>query len=141
MYLPHLQPIPGLVDLIGEARRRSIPLALASSAPLASVETVLNGLGFRQPPVFASILTERDVRRGKPDPQVYQDSMLRLGVAPERCVVFEDALVGVAAARAAGACCIGLATTYAPELLLEQGAAMVIRNYTDPRLMEWLGWG
>jgi len=141
MYLPHLTPIAGLLELMGEAKRRSMPLALATSAPLASVDTVLQGLGLQQPPVFNSILTELDVRRGKPDPQVYQDSMLRLGVAPERCVIFEDALVGVAAGCAAGARCIGLATTYAPELLLEQGAEMVIADYTDPRLRPWLGWG
>lgn len=140
MYLPHLQPIAGLAGLIGEAKHRAIPIALATSAPLASVETVLAGIGLADPPVFDSILTELDVRRGKPDPQVYQDSMLRLNVAPERCVVFEDALVGIAAGRATGARCIGLATTYAPELLLEQGAEMVIEDYTDPRLMDWLGW-
>ena len=140
MYLPHLKPIPGLVELLAQAKRRSIPLALATSAPLASVATVLDGLGFAKPAVFASILTELDVRRGKPDPQVYQDSMLRLGVAPAGCVVFEDALVGVAAGRSAGARCIGLATTYAPELLLEQGAEMVIDDYTDARLLTWLGW-
>lgn len=140
MYLPHLKPIPGLIELMDEAKRRSMPIALATSAPLASVETVLGGLGFKQPPIFDSILTELDVRRGKPDPQVYQDSMLRLNVSPGRCVVFEDALVGVAAGRSAGARCIGLATTYAPAQLLEQGAEMVIDDYTDSRLAEWLGW-
>lgn len=140
MYLPHLRPIPGLLALLEEAKRRSIPLALATSAPLASVQVVLNGLGIAHPSVFASILTELDVRRGKPDPQVYHDSMVSLGVAPAGCVIFEDAVVGVAAGRAAGARCIGLATTYAPELLLEQGAEMVIHDYTDARLMAWLGW-
>lgn len=140
LYLPHLQPIAGLLALLREARERNLPMALATSAPLSSVNIILNGLGVAEPPVFASILSEMDVRRGKPDPQVYQDSMLRLNREPSECVVFEDALVGIAAGRAAGARCVGLATSYEPGELLERGAELVIADYTDGRLRDLLGW-
>jgi beta-phosphoglucomutase-like phosphatase (HAD superfamily) len=60
---------------------------------------------------FRAIVTGTDVQRGKPDPQVFTVAAERLGVAPNRCVVFEDAPAGVAAARLAGMKCIALLST------------------------------
>jgi len=59
----------------------------------------------------------RDVRRGKPDPEVYLTTAERLGVAPGACVVFEDAPVGIEAARRAGMRAVGVATTCHAETL------------------------
>jgi len=60
---------------------------------------------------FAAVVSGSDVQRGKPDPQIFLLAAQRLGVPPARCVVIEDAPVGVAAAAAAGMACVGLAST------------------------------
>src|SRR6185295_19000823 len=60
---------------------------------------------------FAVIVTGRDVSRGKPDPAIYATCSERLGIPPGRCVVVEDAPVGVTAARAAGMRCVALTGT------------------------------
>ena len=63
-------------------------------------------------PVPRVLLGADDVGRGKPDPEGYLAAARRLGVRPDRCVVFEDTQPGVAAGRAAGARVIGLTTTF-----------------------------
>jgi beta-phosphoglucomutase-like phosphatase (HAD superfamily) len=73
------------------------------------VDLVVDRLGVRD--LLGAIVTGTDVTRGKPDPQVFLLAAGRLDVRPSRCLVFEDAPVGVAAARAAGMRCIGVLST------------------------------
>jgi beta-phosphoglucomutase len=86
-----------------------MPLAVGSSAPRENVELTLELLGRRD--AFAAIVSGEDVTRGKPDPQVYVLAAERLGLPARRCVVVEDAPVGVRAARAAGAAVVALIGT------------------------------
>ena len=139
-FQPHLRPIPGLDALLAEARRRGLKLAVATSAPPASMARVVGGLGWLDPARFDVILTEADVTRGKPDPEIYRRACQRLACPPAAAVVFEDAIVGVQAARAAGATVLGLATSYPESVLVEAGAGWVMQDYLDPRLPQQLGW-
>jgi len=68
-------------------------------------------------PYFAEIVSAEDVSRGKPDPQVFLTAARKIGREPARCVVFEDAHVGLEAARAGGMRAIAVATTHRPEEL------------------------
>lgn len=76
------------------------PLAVASGGHRRIVMTTLKALGIAD--LFAAIVTAEDYRRGKPAPDPFLEAALRLGVAPERCLVFEDTVTGIAAATAAG---------------------------------------
>jgi HAD superfamily hydrolase (TIGR01509 family) len=118
-----------LIELIGELRARGLPLALATSAPAQSVDWILRGLGLTD--VFSVVLSERDVTIGKPNPQIYCKAFERLGCPADRCIVFEDATVGIIAARAAGARCIALSTSFEPAALLNAGAERVIRDFRE----------
>jgi beta-phosphoglucomutase-like phosphatase (HAD superfamily) len=62
---------------------------------------------------FSAIVTGDDVSEGKPDPEVFLCAARRIGCSPGRCVVFEDAPVGIAAARNGGMKVVGVATTHA----------------------------
>ena len=84
-------------------------MAVGSSAPRENVTAAIDRLGVRD--WFDAVVTGSDVQRGKPDPQIFLVAAERLGVPPARCVVIEDAPVGIAAAAAAGMACVGLAST------------------------------
>jgi beta-phosphoglucomutase-like phosphatase (HAD superfamily) len=75
------------------------------------------------------VVAAEDVRRGKPDPEVYLTAARRLGVAPERCLVFEDAVVGVQAARSAGMRAIGVSTAHTEAELRAAGAERAVENF------------
>jgi sugar-phosphatase len=117
--------IPGAAALLA-----SLPAerwAVVTSCVPAVAEGRLQSVGL---PVPRVLVTAADVARGKPDPEGYRLGAARLGVAAERCVVFEDAPAGLAAARAAGARAVGVATTHAAE---ELEADVVVRSLDDVR--------
>src|SRR6185295_2953739 len=97
-----------------------VPLAVATSARRSDAVALLGPLGLLDR--FRTIVAAEDVTRGKPDPEVYLLAAARLGAAADRCLVFEDALVGVRAARGAGMRVVGVATAYEPADLLSAGA-------------------
>ncbi|MBT4867016.1 MAG: HAD-IA family hydrolase [Planctomycetaceae bacterium] len=99
----------GAFDLLSALHAADFALAVGSSGPADNVQMVIEKLGAVD--FFSAAITGSDVDRGKPDPQVFQLAAERLGVSANRCVVVEDAPVGIAAARAAGMKCIGIAST------------------------------
>jgi HAD superfamily hydrolase (TIGR01509 family) len=93
------------------------PVAVVSAALRDEIEPVLAASGLRD--LFALVLSQDDVTRGKPDPQPYLLAAERLGVEPARMLVFEDTDVGVASAKGAGAYVAGLTRTLGAERMAE----------------------
>jgi HAD superfamily hydrolase (TIGR01509 family) len=91
---------PGVVELLDFLRDRELPLAIATSAARATAERNLGRAGLLDR--FAALATRDDVEHPKPAPDLYLEAAKRLGVAPERCVAFEDSSIGIIAAHAAG---------------------------------------
>ena len=109
LYEPHRKTVSGFDDLIAQARQRGVALAVATAAPNANITFTLDGLDLRRH--FDTVVGAADVPRGKPNPDVFLLAAQRCGVAPEHCIVFEDAPLGVEAARRAGMRCVVLTTT------------------------------
>ena len=99
----------GAVELIDALRDAGLQLAVGSSAPPENVTVVLEQLDRQQ--AFAATVNKSDVQRGKPDPQVFLLAAQRLGIAAGKCVVIEDAPVGIQAATAAGMASVALLST------------------------------
>ncbi|MGB7417075.1 MAG: HAD family phosphatase, partial [Thermosynechococcaceae cyanobacterium] len=116
----HIQFLPGLVEFLTQAQTQGFNLGLGTSACRENVELLLahKNLG----DFFEARVIDADVARGKPDPQCYLMVAERLGIRPERCLVFEDAVAGVEAARNAGMTCWGVLTTYSEADLRQAGA-------------------
>ncbi len=131
-----LVPAPGAGELARALKEAGFRLALASSGPKANVELMLEvtGLG-REMDAF---VCAEDVERGKPDPQVFLRAAEGLGLSPSRCVVVEDAAVGVEAARRAGMKVVGVAGGGEGEVL--RGADRVVSSLEElsPRVFEEL---
>ena len=75
------------------------------------------------------VVASEDVWRGKPDPEVYLLAARRLGLEPGACLVFEDSVVGVEAARRAGMPVVGVSTAHAADELSAAGARRVIASF------------
>ena len=103
-----LQALDGAKELLEALRAAGIPQAIGSSAPQANIDAEIDAVGVR--PYFSAIISGAKMP-GKPHPMVYLTAAAALGVPPERCVVFEDAIAGVQAAKAAGMCCIAVTST------------------------------
>ena len=97
--LPRLKAVPEVLEHI-EARHGQIPFAVVSGSALDSVTASLTTLGLLDR--FDTLVCAGDYQRGKPDPEGFLLAASRLGVAPGSCLVFEDTLMGIAAATAAG---------------------------------------
>ncbi|MBC7452802.1 MAG: HAD family phosphatase [Massilia sp.] len=113
LYEPHRKTVSGFDDLIAQATLRGVALAVATAAPNANITFTLDGLDLRKH--FDAVVGAADVARGKPHPDVFLLAAERCGVAPEHCIVFEDAPLGVEAARRAGMRCVVLTTTLPAE--------------------------
>ena len=97
---------PGAEQSIELCARRGMPLAVASSSPYRLIEAALGHFGLRER--FAVVHSAEDEQYGKPHPAVFLTAAAELGVAPRRCVVWEDAPAGVLAAKAASMACIAV---------------------------------
>ena len=101
-----IELLPGAELWLKRLRASGWPQALATSAPRANVDTMVEVLGLVE--YFDAVVASEDVQRGKPDPQVFLLAAERLGVPTYRCIVVEDAAVGVEGARNAGMRSIGV---------------------------------
>jgi len=107
--------LPGVEMWLRTLRDEGIPCVIGSSTHRENITTTLEVLGLGD--LFLAIVTAEDVKRGKPDPEVFLTAAKKIGVEPAHGVVFEDALVGIAAAKAAGMRVVAVATTEPKEKL------------------------
>lgn len=125
VYAPEIRPVRGLVELLEELRRRGIRCAVGSSCCRENVDFVLSNCGITD--YFSCIVSGDRVTRCKPDPEIYLLAAEGLHLPSAECLVFEDARVGITAARRAGAGrIVALATTLPRHTLATQTEADVV---------------
>ncbi len=120
-----LKPLPGVVELVSALAEAGWRQAIGSSAPLANISLLLSATGLAS--YMQAIASGDDVKRGKPDPQVFLLAFDRLGVEPSEGVVIEDAPSGIQAGKRAGAATLGVTNTQTRQTLLDAGADLVVR--------------
>ena len=116
-----IEPLPGVIALLNHLEEAGVPKAVGSSTPRANIDAVMEVIGVTGR--FQEIVAAADVSKGKPDPEVFLTAAKRLGYAPDRCVVIEDAHVGIKAAQAGGIKVLAVATTHPLESLSEANAS------------------
>jgi HAD superfamily hydrolase (TIGR01509 family) len=131
-----LEPLPGLMDFMREAKDRGLSLALVTNAPLANVDAVLLALELGE--FFEEVILSDEVGPVKPDPAPYRAALEKLGVASGEALAFEDSTSGIASAVGAGIPTVGIASTQAPETLAQAGAFLVADDFADPELIKLL---
>lgn len=104
-----ITPLPGVMELLQMLNENDIPCVVGSSTRRKNIEVIFDAIGLRE--YFQAVVTSEDVSKGKPDPEVFLKSAEKIDRAPNHCVVFEDAHVGIEAGLAAGSRVIAVATT------------------------------
>ena len=108
-----LRAFPGVPALVGACRAAGLRVAVASSADQVKIAANLSQIGL-PPETWDCVVTGETVKARKPAPDIFLGAAARLGLAPNQCVVVEDAVNGVQAAKAAGMRCIAVAQTFSP---------------------------
>ena len=127
LYQPHIVPVPGLLALLQKLKDNNIPLAIATSGIQVNIDFMFDNIPIRQ--YFDVVVNSSHITKGKPDPEIYIRAAQLLNVDLQNCLVFEDAVVGINSAKAAGMKVIGVLTTHSAEELA--GADALIKDYTE----------
>jgi beta-phosphoglucomutase len=123
--------LPGVRSLLEGLQAAGFRQAIGSSAPRGNIDLIMEMTGTER--FFEAISSAEDTQRGKPDPQVFLVAAEKLRVPPPRCVVMEDAVAGVQAARAGGMKCVGVTFVghHPEEALRRAGADLVVKTLAD----------
>jgi putative hydrolase of the HAD superfamily len=129
-----LQPLPGVLERLEEARRLGLRTAIASSSPRSWIDSWLDQLNLRW--AFDHVSTVDDTGRVKPDPSLFLHAAASLGVAPAEALIFEDSLNGLRAAQAAGIRCVIVPGPMTAHLDFS-GAHRLVSGLHEVQLAEW----
>ena len=129
MYAPHLALADGLKEILDDARRRGIQLAIATGGSLDNVDFILDGLNLR--PMFDVIVDASQYERGKPAPDCYLKAAARMGLDPAECLVFEDAVAGVRSGKAAGMRVAAVTATIARDILAAEKPDYLVASFRE----------
>ncbi len=113
-----LKPLPGVREFVEACRRQGFKLAVASSADAIKVEGNLHEIGL-PPETFDVVVNGSEVARKKPNPDIFLEASRRLELEPSACLVVEDAVAGVAAAKVAGMRCLAVTTSFPADKLTQ----------------------
>lgn len=113
LYNPHRCLMDGLEEFVGQAAKAGLACAVATSASAESMRLTLDG--FRVCRHFNAFVSAKDVRQGKPAPDIFLLAATLCHAAPADCIVFEDSPAGMQAAQRAGMRAVALATTFSPK--------------------------
>ncbi len=116
-----LEPLAGVREFVTLCRQRDVKLAVATSADRVKMDGNLAELDL-PPSLFDVLVTGTDVVHKKPHPDIFLAAAKGLTLIGESCLVVEDAPNGVRAAKAAGARCLGLTSSFQADPLVEAGA-------------------
>ena len=131
--------LPGVLALLEGLAAAGVKQAIGSSAPRGNLELILQMT--KSSPFFGSVVGMEDTSRGKPDPQVFLTAAEKLDVPPRNCLVFEDAVAGVQAAKAGGMRCIAVSFVghHPDEKLRAAGADRVVHTLEEVTVEEVIG--
>ena len=125
-----MEPLPGVVALLESLVAANVPFSLGSSTSRKNIEVCFAATGLDR--FFKANFTgAEDVIRGKPHPDVFLEAARKIARVPARCLVIEDAHVGIEAALAAGMKALAVTTTHPRESFEGSGACRIVDSLTE----------
>lgn len=137
-YAKYREPLPGLLQLLERANTLGLPMAVASASSPQNISFILDDLNLRRH--FKIVMSGNDVQYGKPNPEIFIKSAKSMGVEPSDCLVFEDAMNGIDAARLANMDAVFISTTInAREIDGQPHVVRAVPDFTHLNLQTLLG--
>jgi beta-phosphoglucomutase family hydrolase len=133
-----LQALPGVHTWLSDFRQAGVQQAIGSSGPMANIVASIEAL--RIGDYFNSIISGARLPKGKPDPAIFLLAAAALGVQPEQCVVIEDSVAGIEAARRAGMRSVAVGKVIHSPRLHERLAAVAGQDCILVESLEALRW-
>ncbi len=128
IYKSKIYPIEGLKKFLDNLKENNILLSIGSNAIRKNVLMTIEELSITN--YFSYIICGDEVSKGKPDPEMYIKTLSNLNIRKDECVIFEDSIEGVTAAKNADIKVIGITSSQSSEILKSAGAFKTIENYT-----------
>lgn len=122
-----LKIMDGATEFINKLKDRDIPIIIASSTNHDVINICLEITGLNK--YFNKICSGQDVKKSKPEPDIFLLASEKLGINPDECLVIEDSLAGVKAGKKAGMKVWGYTSTFNKDKLIEAGADMTFDNF------------
>ncbi len=110
-----IQPLPGARELVESLKKAGVPRVIGTSSERDNIHTALEVMGMVG--LFDGVVASEDVKKGKPDPEVFLKAARIAGLPPQKCVVIEDSHHGLQAAKAGEMKSVGVTTTHPREKL------------------------
>ena len=129
IYKGEIKQILGFKKFLDELKSKDIMVGLASNAIRKNVSMIINELGIYDH--FDSVICGDEVTKGKPNPEMFNETIDRFNINKSECLIFEDSLEGVLAAKNSGIRVIGITSSSSNKVLTDAGCAMSISDYFD----------
>ena len=129
IYKNNVVPIAGFMEMFKSIKSKKILVGIASNAIRKNVKMILSELKIYNK--FDSIICGDEVRRGKPDPEMFNETVYRFKLKKEECLIFEDSIEGVTAAVNSNVDVIGITSSSSDKILRDRGCKLTIENYLN----------
>lgn len=126
IYKPFIKPLNGLLAFLEILHQKNIPMAIATSGIQPNIDFMFENIPIKK--YFSVVVNSAHISKGKPNPEIYCKAAELLHISPANCLVYEDAAVGVAAAKSAGMKVIAITTTQSAKELKD--ADKIVRDFT-----------
>jgi len=134
IYKGEIKQILGFTKFLKELKSKNIMIGLASNAIRKNVTMIINELEIYDH--FDSIICGDEVINGKPNPEMFNETIDRFNINKDECLIFEDSLEGVLAAKNSGIKVIGITSSSSNKVLTDAGCVMSISDYLDFKLSD-----
>jgi beta-phosphoglucomutase-like phosphatase (HAD superfamily) len=129
MYRPQIKEVDGLTDYLESIFLQKVRIGLATMGDQNNIDFTLDSLGIRR--FFHSTTGGHEVGKGKPDPEIYELALTKVGMKAKDCLAFEDSIGGVKSAISTGIEVIGITTTHTREELLDFGCIQAVESFRE----------
>ena len=129
IYKNNVVPIMGFMDMFELIKSKKILVGIASNAIRKNVKMILSELKIYEK--FDSIICGDEVKRGKPDPEMFDETIDRFNLKKEECLIFEDSVEGVSAAINSRVDVVGITSSTSRKILIDKGCKTTIDNYLN----------
>ena len=134
IYKSKIKPISGFIEFLNFIKSKNIHVGLGSNAIRKNVSMIINELEIYDH--FDSIICGDEVINGKPNPEMFNETIDRFNIDKSECLIFEDSLEGVSAAKNSGIKVIGITSSNSNKVLTDAGCNISISNYLDFKLAD-----